>query len=199
MSQLLELEPIVVRDRPSHRVSPEPRPRGSERRSQSISLDPVLVTPLRRPGRRARRKSLVSDHARPAVIRTAFAIVLLAACFAFAGRIAAFAAEPVLATYRTGEACRDLEAQIAGQVAVNEALEQDIRYLGTRAGLEQEARRRGWVLPGEVALSPILPPAEELPPTPDEPVLTASVTVSDRIRAAVDTCLAVFGGHPRHN
>jgi cell division protein FtsB len=205
MSQLLELEPILVKDRPSQaRVSPDTQTRSSvspdarpgERRSRGIELDPVLVTPLRRPRKKARKRAMVSDRARPVVIRTAFAMVAVAATFAFAGRIAAFAAEPVLATYRTGQACGALEAEIAREKAVNTALEQDIRYLRTRAGIEQEARRRGWVMPGEVALSPIVPQPEAVPPELKPKLASSDRTISDRIRSAVDVCLAVFGGHP---
>ena len=61
--------------------------------------------------------------------------------------------------------------------------------------MEQEARRRGWVKPGEIALSVIGsdPDPYSAPAKPNDAVRTAS-SVSDRIRAAVDTCLAVFGG-----
>jgi hypothetical protein len=121
------------------------------------------------------------------------AVGLLAAC---AGRITAFATEPVLATYRTGLEIRHLQQEVAREAKINDLLRQDIDYLQTPAGVEQEARRRGWVRPGEIALSVVAPdappaPAAAAPRGDGEPHPTS---VSQRIQEALDTCLAVLGG-----
>jgi hypothetical protein len=172
--------------------------------SQLTGLDPVLVTPLRRPERRPRKRPSAAVKARPIVIKTAFSIVVGAVAFAFAGRVAAFAVEPVLVTHRTGAEITRLKELKAKEAHINAQLKQDIEYLATAAGVEQEARRRGWVKPGEVALAfktadqPAEAPKDEVAA---EPVRTAlaetSPSVSDRIRAAVDTCLSVFGSGSR--
>lgn len=142
--------------------------------------------------------------ARPVVMKTAVGIVVVTALVAFAGRIAAFALEPVLATYRTGHEIQALEKAVAKVETKNARLKQDITYLKTPAGVEQEARRRGWVRKGEVAMSVIqpetVPGAAPLKPA-SKPLQTASAeqpaSLTDQFRTALDTCLAVFGGTSR--
>lgn len=169
--------------------------------SQLSELDPVLVTPLRRPSRRPRKSAPSPYKARPVVVRTALGIVAAALVFASAGRVAQFAAEPFLAIHRTGTEISELKQERDRRKAENAQLARDIQYLNSDAGVEQEARRRGWVRPGEVALSIVVPEPEPVAVADaklHKPVQTASaddrVSVADRIRAAVDTCLAVFGG-----
>lgn len=173
-----------------------------EAMSQTAELDPLLVRPLRRPERRRpRRRPRSPVRARPAVVRAAVLIALAGLVFAFAGRIGGVALEPVLATYRTGREIRRLEAVLAREQAVNAQLRADIAYLRTRDGVEQEARRRGWVRSGEVALT-VIDPQEENAASPSgasgQPGLEEAKprSVAGRIRAAIETCLAVFG-HPR--
>jgi len=162
--------------------------------SQSAGLDPFLVNPLRRPEVRPRKASSAVVKARPIVLRTALTLVLGAAAFTFAGRVVAIAAEPVIATYQTGQEIRQLQASLKDEAARNAQLRQDIAYLQTPAGVEQEARLRGWVRPGEVALAFEIPDKEpESLHLAERPSAPRQVAVADRIRAAVDTCLAVFG------
>jgi hypothetical protein len=162
-----------------------------------LELDPVLVTPLRRPETRPRRKK--KARVSPADTRTrnlALALVVGTIGVTLIGRVAAFAVGPMVDTWRTGTEIRSLESQVARQKEVNDRLRRDIDYIRTPAGTEQEARRRGWVKDGEVALSVVVP--EPLPDTPKPdltPVQTAAApSVSARIQSAIDTCLAVFGG-----
>jgi cell division protein FtsL len=160
-----------------------------------LELDPVLVTPLRRPATRQRKRAHRVAQASPRVLKFAVGIVLAAALVTFAGRIAAFAMQPVMATWQTGQDIRDLEATVRKETSVNEQLKRDIAYLSTQSGIEQEARRRGWVKPGEVALAIVRPdaePAQKAKPE-EKPVKTASASVSERIQSVLDTCLAVFG------
>lgn len=176
--------------------------------SQLLELDPVLVNPLRRPqpeSSHRRRQSGAAVKARPVVVRTAVAIVLGTICFTCAGRIAGFAMEPVAATMTTGQEIRGLEQLIERESAANEQLKADIAYLKTPAGVEQEARQRGWVKPGEVALAIVTSENGSVrmaadPSPPDEvsgEVTGRDLPVAGRIQKVIDTCLAVFGKQPR--
>lgn len=165
-----------------------------------LELDPVLVTPLRRPETRPRkRRRSRASQSNPLVWKAAVGIVVAAVVVTFASRIAAFAMQPVLATVRTGAEIRRLQDVKRQEAQVNESLKQDILYLKTRAGIEQEARRRGWVKPGEVALALVQPETPEPPVTVDrKPVESASAessTLSERVQSVLDTCLAVFGNN----
>jgi cell division protein FtsB len=169
--------------------------------SDQAELDPVLVQPLRRPRPKAARPAETPLHARPAVVKTAIAIVAAVAVVAFAGRMTGIAAEPVLATYRTGQDIKHLQKAMTEEQAVNAQLRQDISYLKTRAGVEQEARRRGWVRPNEIALSVVLPEESAGESEAKRAVQAedpeAPRSISDRVRNAVETCLAVLGRQPR--
>lgn len=170
--------------------------------SQLTELDPVLVTPLRRPKPRSTQQPSAADKARPVVLNVAIAIVAGTVLLTCAGRLAQFVTEPVLSIHRSGQEIKSLRQERAVRAAANERLRKDIEYLHSNAGIEREARRRGWVKPGEVALSIVTPDVE--PETavaaakPLAPTRTASAdqprSIADRIRAAVDTCLAAFGG-----
>jgi cell division protein FtsB len=170
--------------------------------SQLTELDPMLVTPLRRPEPRPRKRraatSTASNPARPVTTRIAVGLVGAALCVAFAGRIASVALAPVVLTQQTGRDIQNLQQQVAKEAAGNEQLRNEIARLRTPAGVEEEARRRGLVRHGEVALSIVSPEK----PDPDDAKVASNggagrASVSARIRAAVDTCLAVFGGAPR--
>jgi hypothetical protein len=171
--------------------------------SPASELDPVFVRPLRRPEEAPRRRPAPQLRARPSVLRLAGLLVGIVVLAAFAGRIAAFASQPVLITYRTGLEIQDLQQTLRKELAVNERLREDIRYLRSPAGVEQEARRRGWVLPGQVALAIIEPEAASGGAPHDStrdrrdgvtpPPAGDTRPLADRIREAVDTCLAVFG------
>jgi hypothetical protein len=165
--------------------------------SQTTDFDPLLVNRLRRPEPLPKKAARVTPRPRPAVVKVALGIVLSAIAISFAGRIAAFALEPVFVTYQTGQEIRHLQKVAGARSATNAQLRQDIAYLNTAAGVEQEARRRGWVKPGEVALSLVSPEdsaAAEAAAVGARPEKARSVSVADRIRDAVDTCLAVLGG-----
>jgi cell division protein FtsB len=172
--------------------------------SQVTELDPVLVTPLRRPKPRAKQRQVVTEQTRSRVFKIAAGIVLGTVLLTFTGRIIQFVTEPALSIHRAGAEIRELRQERDRRLAENERLRRDIAYLNSNAGIEQEARRRGWVMRGEVALSIVTPetPAEPVAATPaPQPVRTASAkdeqrSIADRIREAVDTCLAAFSGGP---
>lgn len=197
MSQLLELDPILVKPLRSE------VPFLKERETPTAPLDPLLVSPLRRPEpqKAPRRRRASGTSVRPAVLRAAAILVGATAFFCFAGRITAFAVEPVLATHQTGREIQILQQQLTLERSINRQLQNDIAYLGTPAGIEMEARRRGWVKEGEVALSPITPetaaPATPAPVSEQVVAADASGSVSARIRQSVDTIMAVLGSRPR--
>lgn len=173
--------------------------------SQSLELDPLLVKPLRKPDapvRRRRPKQYLK--ARSSIVRIALGIVIGVTTLVFAGRVLAFAVQPVLATYRTGQEIQVLEKTLTREAAVKKQLQDDIAYLRTSAGVEQQARRAGYVKPNEVALAMLTPesPAPAVEPgakpgakpaaKPEKPKQFAT-----QLREAIDTCLAVFGGGRR--
>ena len=118
---------------------------------------------------------------------------------AFAGHIATVAMHPFIATNRTGQEIRKLQAELKAENARNIRLRDDIRYLRTKAGIEHEARRLGMLKDGEVGLTIVQPEAPLAPATAQRvsgPLVETAAepaTVSDWIRQSVDTCLAVFG------
>jgi hypothetical protein len=166
--------------------------------AQLVDFDPLLVQPLRRPVERRRRKRPTpAVQARPAVVRTAVVIAVVGVTFAFAGRVAGIGAEPIMATYRTGQEIKSLQQTLAAESAVNDRLRQDIVYLKTVHGTEADARRRGWVKTNEVSLALVTPdgeasalPAAAAPAA--KPVRPRSV--AEKLSAWVDTYLAVLGG-----
>jgi hypothetical protein len=120
------------------------------------------------------------------------------------------AVQPMVATYQKGAHIRTLQRQLAYEEALAQRLRDEAAYLRTSAGIEQEARRRGWVFPGEVSLAikrdsdsvdtdrldriqldttDPAPQAEDRNP--------ARPALADRIRLTLETCFAVFGGTGR--
>jgi cell division protein FtsB len=165
--------------------------------AQLVDFDPLLVQPLRRPAERRRRKPPTpAVQARPAVVRTAVVIAVLGVTFAFAGRIAGIGAEPIMATYRTGQEIKGLQQTLAAKTAVNDRLRRDIAYLNTPEGVEQEARRRGWVKANEVSIAMVTADGEAsaAPITAPVPKPVRPRSVADKLSAWVDTYLAVLGG-----
>lgn len=208
MSPLVELEPPIVRERPSDVLVEKPLrlpsnpPVNSAPVREATDLEqvpePFLVTRLARPKQKKTRKQPASLRPHPGTMRTAFTIVVATACVMFAGRLTRFAVEPVAATYRTGLEIRALQASMSKDAATNLRLQQDINYLKTKAGIEQEARRRGWVLPGETALSIVAPEESGAGAAGVKKKAPGTrVAISDQIRGGIDTVLAVLGGKPK--
>lgn len=163
--------------------------------SQLTSLDPVLVNPIRRSDRSVRRRATISDPlVRPAVLRAAAFVLGASVLISFGGQIASVAFQPIQVTHRTGMEVRALQAEVEEQRRKNEQLERDIAYYRTRAGIEQEARRKGWVREGEVAVNLVLPPAPQRTQTASAaPVESRDAqSVSTRLRSWLETCLAVL-------
>ena len=213
MSQLLELEPVFVR-----RLCPDPEdgpPRSNGRSSPSRdstrasrfgpttpdSVDPVLTSPLSRRTPDL-RTGIAWGEVLPRVGRVTGIAVLATLGLLCAGRASDLASRPVRETYRIGSEIRSLEHQLALEAAINKRLQEDIAYARSQAGIEQEARKRGWVLPGEVALTitahePAGPVSHPVADAAEPAAARRAVTWIERLRDGVDTCLAVFGPRAR--
>ncbi|HHX38384.1 MAG TPA: hypothetical protein GX715_00330 [Armatimonadetes bacterium] len=86
------------------------------------------------------------------------------------------ALRPYLLDREEVAAIRRLSAEVAAVEAQNDALRRRIAVLKTPKGIEVEARRLGWVQPGEILIQtseePPPPPASD-PETADKPPLGA--------------------------
>lgn len=72
--------------------------------------------------------------------------------------IAAKAVKPYLIYYNENKEIAEIQKQIATEKAENARLKHELKNLDTRLGMEVEARKQGWVKPGEVAV--ILEPSD---------------------------------------
>jgi cell division protein FtsL len=122
--------------------------------SSGSPVEPVLVTPLRSAAARKQARLRAQLSWRRAAVRLLVGGVVAAAVV----RIGAIALQPLVATYRSGRAIQSLEGQYHSELARRNHLQREIQYLSTNAGIEEEARRLGWVKEGETALQ-ILRPA----------------------------------------
>jgi hypothetical protein len=99
--------------------------------------------------------ALPTDRSR----RIALGIVVAAIASVLIARVAHAVITPVVAIYRSGVAIRELEGRLAQEEARRQRLLADRRYLNTPAGVEEEARRQGWVRAGETAIQILRPEA----------------------------------------
>src|SRR5262245_8039320 len=100
------------------------------------------LSPERRAARRRRR--LIRRLALGILLATAGGVVLT--------RAASWAMRPVMASYHAGQEIEEMESRLAVQQARKGRLLGEIAYLKTPAGVEEEARRQGWVRSGETAI-----------------------------------------------
>lgn len=159
------------------------------------SFEPLLVDRLQptpqRPAAAPRPRPL---RAR----RSALLIVAVTAAGVLLTRAAAVAVEPLVATHRIGREIEALETRAAAEEARKERLLAEMAYLKTPTGIEEEARRQGWVCRGETAIRIVRPEGaspSDLEDAPQPP--PARKSLSDRLRDAIRTCLATLrGGKP---
>src|ERR1043166_1747040 len=116
--------------------------------SSGKGFEPVLVTPLRSPAARKRARAQAQLAWRRIAVRLLVGGVVAAALV----RVGAIALEPLVATYRSGRDIQTLEAQYHAELARRNHLQREIRFLSTNAGIEEKARRLGWVKEGETSL-----------------------------------------------
>ncbi len=198
MSQLVELEPILVRrlrrpavGQPPKSVPPRrvvPGSEGEGERTESASPRSAFHAKARRP-----RPQVNSN-----LLWIGLGAVVLALLSPILPAFGQALATPFAATLRSGREIRGLKTSLASARTTNQQIRDDIAYLRTPAGVEQEARRRGYVRPGEIALT--LVPNDPTPPAAAPRTAVAAgppSTVSERIREAVESCLAVLGLHSR--
>lgn len=90
--------------------------------------------------------------------------VLCVAAVLLLGYLGVVALRPFLLDREARAEVRRLKAAVAAAEAANEALRQRIPLLKTEKGIEVEARRHGWVRPGEVLIQTSEPPPPPSPP-----------------------------------
>ncbi len=164
--------------------------------ADALDFNPVLVQALRDVAAVPARRAAKRFQARPGVLRAAAYLVAGAATIAFAGHIAAAAAAPVIATHRTGVEIQSFERELSAATQHNDGLRAQIALMDTRTGWEQEARRRGWVKRDEVAVGLVFHDASgtAVKSARGPEIASRGESFADRIRQAVESTLAVFGG-----
>lgn len=101
----------------------------------------------RRPYRPRRRPSRLAKSARVlAVLAVACVCILLVKAAVMK------AARPYVISYGESKESTEIQQQIDAATSENKALREQIAFLSTNKGKEIEARKLGWVKPGEVSL-----------------------------------------------
>jgi hypothetical protein len=144
-------------------------------------IEPVLVAPLR-PGRSGAEltQQVRGRMTRAAWLgagrgrRLAFGLFWGGLALAASLRLGTIAFQPILVGYRSGREIRDLAAEYQEARLRNERLHRQIAFLKTSAGVEEEARRLGWVRAGERPLQIVLPDAADRRLAADRPPPTGS-------------------------
>jgi cell division protein FtsB len=155
--------------------------------SPGKSIEPLLVTPLRSP--KARKRARV--QAQLAWRRTAVRLLAGGVVAAALVRLGAIAVEPLVATYRSGREIQALEIRYRGELGRHNHLQREMQFLSTNAGIEEEARRLGWVKDGETSIQ-IVKPAS--PPAAPAPAISPpkKLSGSDHVKEWLNTWLSVF-------
>lgn len=97
--------------------------------------------------------------------------------------------KPVVLARREAAAIRKLDVDVKATETQNEALRRRLHFLNTPKGIEVEARRAGWVRPGEIALQPTGGPLPD--PAPDPAPTSATPPLG-----AVRNAGGLFGQRP---
>jgi cell division protein FtsB len=120
-------------------------------------IEPVIISSLR-PGpwlRTGGGKTNVSDAQRARSRtwrRLARRFLVTGLLVALGLRLGAIAVQPIAAVYHSHRDIQVLEKEYASVRQRYEWLQSRVRHLNTSAGIEEEARRLGWVRSGEVPL-----------------------------------------------
>lgn len=158
--------------------------------SPGKTIEPPLVTPLRSP--KARKRARV--QAQLAWRRTAVRLLVGGVVAAGLVRLGAIAVEPLVATYRSGREIQTLEARYHRELNRQQHLQRELQFLSTNAGIEEEARRLGWVKTGETSIQivkPATPPAAAPVAAPPK-----KRSGSENVKAWLDTWLSGFQSGP---
>lgn len=105
--------------------------------------EPAPAPPRRRANLAARR-------------RAALALVVLGVAGVLFARSSAAVFRPLAVAHRADVEVGQLRSQLDQEVVRNRRLRSQLEYLKTPAGVEEEARRKGWIRSGETAL--VIPP-----------------------------------------
>ena len=125
---------------------------------ETSDFGPILVA--QRPRAAAPEAPRRGRHQSRAARRLAAAIIIAAVAAALLARMASAAVRPLVVAFQAGQEVKRLRVQVASQRERHERLLQEIAYLKTPAGIEEEARRQGWVRDGETAIQVIRPQSE---------------------------------------
>jgi cell division protein FtsB len=159
--------------------------------SSGKSIEPLLVTPLRSPAARKR----VRAQAQLAWRRTAVRLLVGGVVAAGLVRLGAIAAEPLVATYRSGRDIQALETRYRDELGRRKHLQHEIQFLSTNAGIEEEARRLGWVKDGETSIQILTPSTASTAPAP-ETLPAKKLSGSERVKQWLNTWLSVLHRAP---
>ncbi len=129
------------------------------------NVEPIMVNALQRPAVKVRRGP-TQRTPKPRLWTRRTAVIVLGASVAIAitCRFAEAVWDPIRASYRIRQEVGQLELRRKQLQARHNHLKGQVVYLNTVAGVEEEARRQGWVRPGEVSVQILTPaPAEKDP------------------------------------
>ncbi len=175
--------------------------------AHTTPIQPSLVPRLQTPGpspKRTRSQAKVRLPQQGGAYQ-AMVILLITVALVTSVRLAIELARPLQDAYSRGHEIIRLEDQIDVAKLNNQKLIAENNYLKTKFGVEQEARRLGYVFPEERTLrlagwlepDPVAAGAPQNGPTATASVVHAGKALADQIRDTVRTFLAA-GGRRRH-
>ena len=126
--------------------------------NQEVSCYPTVCTKNR--GASAVKKSYSRTNYKRALLvaklhkslRSLLVFTLVALVIFFISTFTAGFIKPYLITYNESREIAKIKKQIAEAKAENARLKRELAYLKTPLGKEVEARKQGWVRPGEIAV-----------------------------------------------
>ena len=149
------------------------------------NVEPIMVNALQRPPVKVRRGRAERTR-KPRLWTRRMALTVLAASLAIAVvfRFAEWVWSPIRASYRIRQEVGQLETRRKQLQARHDHLKGQVVYLNTVAGVEEEARRQGWVRTGEVSVQILTPPPPEKDPK------------AEKAKGAgfIQSCMAFFTG-----
>jgi hypothetical protein len=119
----------------------------------STPVEPLIISRLQR----ATAAQIARDQARAKWRARASQLFLGAIVAAIGLRVLLMAMQPCLAAYRSARDIDQLRVQLRKEMDRHEHLKSQISFLQSNHGIEEEARKLGWVKTGEVSLQIVTP------------------------------------------
>jgi cell division protein FtsL len=116
-------------------------------------VEPLIISRLQR----ATAAQIAREQARAKWRGRASQLFVGAIVAAIALRVLAMAMQPCLAAYRSACDIDQLRVQLRQEMERHEHLKSQISYLQSTHGVEEEARKLGWIKTGEVSLQIVTP------------------------------------------